>query len=130
MFLHCCCGISLLCSQPATGLATSQLIKLLADLSAHIIKQRGIKDFKSQLGEKECQRRSSRGLDLRLTHEPHLGNQRLLIPSSVLEMYILPTVPTVHTVGAFSRLQLGESSALLRRSDRRDCVLSPGKAST
>lgn len=78
----------------------SQLIKRLTDSSLHLIKEKGIRYFKSQSGEKECQRRSSRGLDCGLTHEPHLGSWRLLFPSSVLERYMLPTVPTV---GASSR---------------------------
>ena len=36
-----------------------------------------------------------RGHDLWSTPELDLGDQRLLTPSHVLEMYTLPTVPTV-----------------------------------
>ena len=47
-----------------------------------------------------CQRRSLRGCDHQLTRKLDPGNQRLLIPSPVLGMYVLPTIPTL---GAVSR---------------------------
>ena len=43
-------------------------------------------------------RRSSRGHDFPLTPELDLDNQRLLSPSPVLGMYILPTITTVGAV--------------------------------
>lgn len=59
-------------------------------------------------------RRSLRGHDCQFTHELDLGHQRLLIPSPVLGMYVLPTVGTV---GAGLRTQLWDSSMLLTALD-------------
>ena len=46
-------------------------------------------------------KKSSRGCDCRLTRELDPGNERSLIPSPVLQMYDLPTIPTL---GAVSRM--------------------------
>ena len=45
-----------------------------------------------------CWRKSSRGGDHWLTLELDLGNQMLLIPSPVLEIYVVPTTSTARAL--------------------------------
>lgn len=49
-----------------------------------------------------CSRKALSGHNPCFTHEPDLGNRRLLIPSSVFGMFDLPTIPVL---GATSRMQ-------------------------
>ena len=75
----------------------------------------------------KCQRSSPRGHDGRLTWEPDLGNQRLLVPSpAYLECKFCSLFPQL---GSFSRIHPWENNVLLKPYEL-NTWLNPVKTST
>ena len=92
MCLHYSFVICPQCSQPATKWATCNLMKAFADCQDTLWKREACKI--ARVGHKGW----SVGAGHRVDHRLELGSQRLLTLSLVLEMYVLPTIPTLEAV--------------------------------